>query len=600
MKTTIKLQQIIQIKPLFTLTLFSILSVFTMFSPSLAATYYVDATNGNDTNPGTSQFAPWKTIAIVNNSSFQPGDYILFKRGETWREQLNVPSSGSDGNPITFGAYGLGNKPIICGSDLITNWTLFNEGTSPLTVWYARINNEPMQVFFDGITGTRETAVADLDSDQEWCWFDNAIYQHSTSDPDTRYTKIGTEVGQRDYNITGSKKEYITIDGLNLVMSNISGIYNDQGNSWIVKNSTVEKYYKNGIKMRGDPIGATQIKGINILDNIIGDSNWFDALTDANTCGGINVRGSTGANILRNIVNTNNDITVGILVSEAEDDIGEPNNGADSDTPTISLNNINGGGIGIRIEYTKDAEISYNHIDGEGKEGAGIHVQRTSTGAVVKYNVIHDFTWVSGVYYGLGIDVNIGSINGFAYNNTVYKVGAYCMTLEALFTACTGWTVRNNIFNASKNTPVNGVAAGMFLDVGVGNHVTLSNNIYVPNSSVGDGDGVVNYEGTLLGTLKNLTELQATGDDTNSFDSDPLFTNAESEDFTLQAGSPAINAGMDLGANYDDALYYTSSWPDSVVTVDQDNFGCGWEVGAYVKTPLYPPLNFDIVNPTVR
>ncbi len=77
-----------------------------------SATYYVDATNGNDSNPGTSESVPWKTIAKVNSSQFQSGDFIIFKRGEIWREQLNVPSSGSPGNPITFGAYGSGNRPI--------------------------------------------------------------------------------------------------------------------------------------------------------------------------------------------------------------------------------------------------------------------------------------------------------------------------------------------------------------------------------------------------------------------------------------------------------------------------------------------------------
>jgi hypothetical protein len=47
-----------------------------------AATYYVDATNGNDLNSGTSELTPWKTIAKGNASRFYPGDQILFKRGE--------------------------------------------------------------------------------------------------------------------------------------------------------------------------------------------------------------------------------------------------------------------------------------------------------------------------------------------------------------------------------------------------------------------------------------------------------------------------------------------------------------------------------------
>jgi hypothetical protein len=79
-----------------------------------ATTYYV-STTGSDTNPGT-QTQPWKTIAKVSASSFSPGDSILFKRGETWNETLIPPSSGSAGNPITFGAYGTGDLPTIDGS----------------------------------------------------------------------------------------------------------------------------------------------------------------------------------------------------------------------------------------------------------------------------------------------------------------------------------------------------------------------------------------------------------------------------------------------------------------------------------------------------
>ncbi len=89
--------------------------------PSLcnAATYYVDATKGNDSNNGLSESLAWKTIAKVNTSKFNPGDQILFKRGETWREQLTVSSSssGSAGSPITFTAYGSGKKPVVDGEN---------------------------------------------------------------------------------------------------------------------------------------------------------------------------------------------------------------------------------------------------------------------------------------------------------------------------------------------------------------------------------------------------------------------------------------------------------------------------------------------------
>ncbi len=92
-----------------------------LFVGSVSATnYYVNATTGNDSNNGTSPAFPWKTIAHVNAQTFQPGDNIYFERGDTWHEQLNVPSSGNSTNYITFGAYGVGAKPTIDGADNIT------------------------------------------------------------------------------------------------------------------------------------------------------------------------------------------------------------------------------------------------------------------------------------------------------------------------------------------------------------------------------------------------------------------------------------------------------------------------------------------------
>ena len=48
-------------------------------------------------------------------ASFQPGDTISFKRGQSWAETLTVPSSGTSGAHITYGAYGTGVYPKITG-----------------------------------------------------------------------------------------------------------------------------------------------------------------------------------------------------------------------------------------------------------------------------------------------------------------------------------------------------------------------------------------------------------------------------------------------------------------------------------------------------
>ena len=76
--------------------------------------YYIDATNGNDANPGNSITAPWKTIAKVNSTKFTPGDSVLFKCGEVWNGvTLHPLGSGTSGRPIVISKYGTGNMPRI-------------------------------------------------------------------------------------------------------------------------------------------------------------------------------------------------------------------------------------------------------------------------------------------------------------------------------------------------------------------------------------------------------------------------------------------------------------------------------------------------------
>ena len=81
--------------------------------PETVRTYYVDATNGNDKNPGTSEELPWKELKQLENRRFTPGDRILLKRGETWNETLFTPGGGSAEAPLIIDAYGQGDLPRI-------------------------------------------------------------------------------------------------------------------------------------------------------------------------------------------------------------------------------------------------------------------------------------------------------------------------------------------------------------------------------------------------------------------------------------------------------------------------------------------------------
>jgi hypothetical protein len=78
------------------------------------AAYYVDcsaATNGSGT-----QASPWNNLSIVNARTFAPGDSLLFKRGTTCVGFFYFSSAGTSTSRITIGAYGTGALPIINGN----------------------------------------------------------------------------------------------------------------------------------------------------------------------------------------------------------------------------------------------------------------------------------------------------------------------------------------------------------------------------------------------------------------------------------------------------------------------------------------------------
>lgn len=101
----------------------------TVCSQSFATNYYFSELSGNDarsTAQAQSSSTPWKTISKLNSffASLQPGDSVLFKRGETFYGSIVIGRSGSAGAPINIGAFGTGAEPVITGFVYVANWTL--------------------------------------------------------------------------------------------------------------------------------------------------------------------------------------------------------------------------------------------------------------------------------------------------------------------------------------------------------------------------------------------------------------------------------------------------------------------------------------------
>ncbi len=102
--------------------------------------YYVDKVSGYDGNSGTSVTTAWKTISKVNSFYFSPGDKILFKKGQTWWETLQITADGSSTAPITYSSYGSGSYPLIDGSLLRENCIYIN-GAHNVIIEYLEVKN---------------------------------------------------------------------------------------------------------------------------------------------------------------------------------------------------------------------------------------------------------------------------------------------------------------------------------------------------------------------------------------------------------------------------------------------------------------------------
>ena len=189
--------------------------VCALASLSPAATYYVDASGGDDSRDGLSPALAWKTIAKVNGSSFFPGDQILFKRGEVWRESLVPPSSGSSENPIRFDSYGSGDAPTITGyQDLpAANWTL-DTGN----IWKASITSTSFNyILFQGsIWGLKHTSKASCVAPYDFYFASNVLYVYSIGNPASYYGSVAAMLMTNGQLIYINGKTWIEIQHLKL------------------------------------------------------------------------------------------------------------------------------------------------------------------------------------------------------------------------------------------------------------------------------------------------------------------------------------------------------------------------------------------------
>lgn len=588
------------------------------FLPAQSATYYVDAKSGNDSNSGTSPDRAWKSLAKVNGSQFQPGDSILFKRGEIWREQLNLASSGSEGRLVVLDAYGAGPLPIISGADPIAAdaWT-----SSPTQgVWQANVSTEPNVVIFDGTKGSKQAALENLKQPMDWYWSAGTLYVFAQTNPAQAFAKTGVEAGARMSTINLSGKSYIAVRNIEVSGANAAP-YALGSNIWAI-----------AATRKGPPPGHLEISHCVVL-NSAGD--------------GIHLEGASGSTVDANLVANNENVGIQIYRSLPDypvSDVTVSNNevhhnkfiginmaGCPAGTSCRTVKNdqqigvtkvrITGNrsynnGAGIYLHQTTDSlvsgNVSYANLDtsrrGEGycvglsgsssniveknecyqAAHAGIElsidISKPAVGSsnnIIRYNVVHD-----NGSNGLMTDYHPSENNRFLYNIVYNHPNGSCIFANNTGHSFFNNTCYNNRFGIylyiSKTTPETGnisiknnIIAGtarqhIVIEPGVQGPVELANNEYFPDDA---------QKFNLRNSLSDLSGWKGkTGQDATSFAADPHFSAGAPtgpNDFRLQDGSPAIGKGAQT--EFTDGLAGDLKWPQIVRLAKQQQ---RWDLGA--------------------
>lgn len=487
---------------------------------------------------GTSEYTDSMTFTIDSGT-----DYLV---------AINVPNPHrrsilTSGNPNNYyhkttaddetetgdvTGYALGNALI---------WIESIEGRTPqANTWQATLTTEPNQVFFDGTRGTLVADAASVNSENEWFWEANVLYIYYTEDPDDA---VVIEAKQRPYCIYGTGINYITVDGIDCRQAT-HGIGAD-GTNWTVQNNILRDNYYFGVRANGTVSacddwlidtntvhgnGATGIAvltdadGCTISSNTVYNNCQLAEVADHNYSGGIRL--SANVALTNNVIESNTVYSNGYGGTTGA---SGTQRGSGIWTDTVGAGNI----------------IRYNNI--YSNYYTGMKIDFDSNGTQIYYNLIHDHVEDDNAGYGAGISVDGLADGTKLYNNVCYK-NRYGLSLAGQFPAqaddMQNMAVRNNISFANTVSELRATR-------GSENDGTNGyDNVYTHNCLGVEAANFIEWGQGIYKATYDTWET-AYGATTASVEADPLMTDPDNNDFTLQTTSLCINAGVDISLTVD-------------------------------------------------
>jgi hypothetical protein len=540
-------------------------------------TYYVDATNGNDSNDGLSEVNAWQTWNKVRGETYSAGDTIKFKRNETWsigaNEYWTISEDGTAANYITIDAYGSGNKPIWDAEEELSGSTWTEETGEGSNIWSTTSTTEVKRTRLDGQDSYPATSAANIDGNTYlWYWGSSKIYIYSTQNPNSEYTNIKVTKTSH-FIIRFSNSHYIKIRNIELhggertIFFQNGASYNED--NIIIEYNDIWYFYQaiisdkdaggtaNNITLRYNDID-TKLNLINksvpysqrgVYDTVKVEHNGDDWHIHNNNLSNsghsiLSIRSAASASqgVNNNIVEYNTFTSPESVYSRAVDIWGPSGKATNNIFRYNILKNNN-----VRSQFGgENTQIYYNLI------------YNTTDNPATDYSDNSE-----GVYLDI---IGSGICDGVkVYNNVFYSIYNEAIAISD----CDNAVVKNNIcIEAGEGGDKLNICIYLSGSLGTGNVIEY-NDFYDANTS-----DVVNYQGSVE-TVAYADANRAEFSD--NIAADPLLVDASNVDFHLQANSPAIDNGTDVNLTQD---YEGNSIP-------QDGDGNGtaeYDIGAYEYT----------------
>lgn len=554
--------------------------------------FYVDSSSGKDSNNGLSSSNAWKSVAKINTAALQPGDKILFRRGQVFEGGISITHSGTEAKPIVFDAYGTGANPILLGSRKLTNWT-----SSTGSIYLHTVTFEPGLtgvgiVLEDGVPlvfkAWKTDADTSLGSDAGVFTYDSGNLSTGTiylrcsdsSKPSTHTIEAGYEL----FGVTAKEISNIQINNMYFKNYSCHGVTIRNCNNVTIRNCVAENI--GGALPAGNP---ANLHGGNGFDFRLGSSNCGIYNSRAiNVFGsGFSQQVSESGSVAKNIFFENCVAEkcgfAGIEISVISDN---GSTGAKLENTQISKCTVKNSGTGwsrnryaleghgiyIKADTQKNAgaitDLAIKQSEISGCEGDGIYIEGETGTVTVSRSLIKDnkrngiecednsgaltlklqlssSLIIDNKYNATttGVKFNVADGNGFELiNNT------FCNNTVGLYVDNCGGTaiLKNNLFYSAD--PAH---AHLYAAKDLGSVISDYNDFYQ------NGGAVIDWASSSFATVSAFSAT--TKLDTHSIGAAPSFVSPSN--FHLSQSSPCRNAGTVAGVilDYDGKPFGTTT-----------------------------------------